>query len=156
MIAFAIMSAMPEFVMALLMAKAQAMVIKMSHEMYFVYFRAGKILAHAMMTAVTAAKKNMSSFNSGKVSWNQGSSPTVAPTIISTSKNRANVRLRQLTCGSLSCPLAIIRKTEESPHVFTNESSAKSTNVSPSYIGSCPTPLAITFPPRLISFTSAP
>ena len=41
------MEAKPEFSMALLIAKAQAIVIKISQEMYFVYFFGGKILVHA-------------------------------------------------------------------------------------------------------------
>ena len=54
--------------MAELMAKAQAMVMRMSQLMYFVYFLGGNSLSQAIMTAVTEAKKNMSSFTPGKCS----------------------------------------------------------------------------------------
>ena len=56
---------MPEFCMALLMAKAEAIVTRMSQEMNFVYLRAGKMPAHAMMTVTTQTKKNMSNFIPG-------------------------------------------------------------------------------------------
>ena len=50
--------AKPEFSMALLIAKAQAIVIKISQEMYFVYFLGGKSFVHAMMIVVIQTKKN--------------------------------------------------------------------------------------------------
>ena len=53
----AMISATPEFTMARLIANAQAMVIKISHDIYFVYLRAGKSLVHAIITVVTAAKR---------------------------------------------------------------------------------------------------
>ena len=56
----AIMEAKPEFSMALLIAKAQAIVIKISQEMYFVYFLGGKSFVHAMMIVVIQTKKNIS------------------------------------------------------------------------------------------------
>ena len=74
----------PEFTIARLIANAQAMVIKISHEMYLVYLRAGKSLVHAIITVVTAAKKNISSSTPGNSSSIKGNSPTVAPTIINT------------------------------------------------------------------------
>ena len=146
--------------MALLIANAQAMVIRISHEIYFVYLRAGKRLVHAIITIVTEAKKNISNFKEGKCSLKKGNSPIVAPMIIINSKTKANNLFFFPACGSTSSPFAIIKNTEESPHVFTNDSSAISTkvspSVSPSHIVSLPNPLEITLPFRLISRTSAP
>lgn len=68
------------------------MVIKISHDIYFVYLRAGKSLVHAIITVVTAAKKNISRSIPGSNSSIKGNSPTVAPTIISTNKVNANQR----------------------------------------------------------------
>ena len=115
-----------------LMAKAQAIVIRISHDIYLVYLRAGKIFVHAIRMVVTDTKKNISSLISGKASFTAGSSPTVAPVIIRISRARANQRLPLLATGSVSLPLASITKTEDSPHVCTKESSAITTKVSPS------------------------
>ena len=122
----AIKAAKPEFSMALLIANAQAIVIKISHEMYLVYFFGGKILVHAMMIVVMETKKNMS--NRMLVIR----SPTVAPTIMKISKLKAN-HLFFLEIGSSgSLPLANKRKTLDSPQVGMKESSAHNTKVSPS------------------------
>ena len=80
--------------MALLIPNAHAMVISTSHEMYLVYFLGGNILVQAMITAVTAAKKNMSSRIFGKASFTPGRVPTVAPVIMSIRRVRANHLLR--------------------------------------------------------------
>ena len=53
MMYLAIISAKPEFSMALLIANAQAMVIKISQDIYFVYFRAGNSLVQAIAMVVT-------------------------------------------------------------------------------------------------------
>jgi 3'-phosphoadenosine 5'-phosphosulfate sulfotransferase (PAPS reductase)/FAD synthetase len=98
-------SATPEFTIALLMAKAQAIVIRISHDIYLVYLRAGKIFVHAIRMVVTDTKKNISSLISGKASFTAGSSPTVAPVIIRISRARANQRLPLLATGSVSLPL---------------------------------------------------
>ena len=127
------MSAMPEFSIALAIAKAQAIVIKISHDMYLVYFFGGKIFVHAMMMVVMQAKKNISSCISGNISLNMGSSPMVAPTIIKMSKPSASQRFLGDTFSCGSRPLANIRKTLDSPHVGMKVSSAQRTNVSPSY-----------------------
>ena len=105
----------PEFTIARLIANAQAMVIKISHEMYLVYLRAGKSLVHAIITVVTAAKKNISSSTPGNSSSIKGNSPTVAPTIINTNKVNANQRFFLSPFGSVSLPLANNTNTEESP-----------------------------------------
>ena len=124
-------SATPEFTIALLMANAQAIVIRISHEIYLVYLRAGKILVHAMIIVVMQTKKNISSLISGNISLVAGSSPTVAPTIISTSKISANQRFFfPEVSGSL--PLVSSTNTEDSPQVGINVSSAITTSVSPS------------------------
>lgn len=68
LIKLAISAAKPDSSMAALIAKAQAIVIKMSQLMYFVYFLGGKSLSQAITTAVTEAKKNMSIFTRGKLS----------------------------------------------------------------------------------------
>ncbi len=57
----AIMSANPEFIMPLLMAKAEATAMSMSQLTNLVYLRAGNSFVHAIMTITMAAKKNMSS-----------------------------------------------------------------------------------------------
>ena len=49
-------SATPETLIARLIAKAEAIVIRMSHEINFVYFFAGKIFVQAIITATTAAR----------------------------------------------------------------------------------------------------
>ena len=109
-----------------------------------------------MMMVVIETKKNMSSCMSGTASLTKGSSPTVAPTIISTNKASASQRLPRPGTGSLSLPLAIMTKTEDSPHVWMNESSAITTNVSPSRRYLFSKFSVMLWPPRLISFTSAP
>ena len=125
-------SATPEFSMALLMAKAQAMVIRISHEIYLVYFCGGNILLHAIITVVMDTKKNISSLMpSGRYFSMPGSSPTVAPTIMNRSRKRVNQRFF-LPAGSYSFPLASIRKTDDSPHVWMKLSSVSTTSVSPS------------------------
>ena len=86
---FAIIGANPELFIALLIAKAQAIVTKISHEIYLVYFFGGKIFVHAMMIVVIHTKKNMSNFMPGTISFIKGNSPMVAPAIINTSKPRA-------------------------------------------------------------------
>ena len=68
----------------------------------------------------------------GKASFTAGSSPTVAPVIINNNRISANQRLPLLATGSVSLPLANITNTEDSPQVCTKESSAITTNVSPS------------------------
>ena len=85
----AILSANPEFCMPFEMAKAQAIVTKTSQLMYLLYLRGLNIFAQAMMTVVTQTKKNMSNLKPGTASLTNGNSPTVAPTIIKTSKIRA-------------------------------------------------------------------
>ena len=149
-------SATPEFTMARLIANAQAMVIKISHDIYFVYLRAGKSLVHAIITVVIAAKKNISRSIPGNNSSIKGNSPTVAPTIINTNKVNANQRFFLPAFGSVSLPLANNTNTEESPHVEINESSAHSTNVSPSRNFTRDRLSTILTPLRFISFTSAP
>ena len=99
------------------MAKAQAMVIRISQEMYLVYLRAGKIFVHAIIIVVTETKKNISSLISGNASFTTGNSPTVAPAIINISKIRANQRFPFPGTGSLSLPLANRTNTEDSPQV---------------------------------------
>ena len=113
----ATISATPELTIALLIAKAQAMVMSTSQEMYLVYFRAGKIFVQAMIMVVIETKKNISSCILGTASFTKGSSPMVAPAIISTSKAKANQRLPRPGTGSLSLPLANMTNTEDSPHV---------------------------------------
>ena len=66
MMYLATISATPELTIALLIAKAQAMVMSTSQEMYLVYFRAGKIFVHAMIMVVIETKKNISSCILGK------------------------------------------------------------------------------------------
>ena len=125
-------SATPEFSMALLIAKAQAIVIRISHEIYLVYFCGGKILLHAIITVVMDTKKNISSLMpSGRYFSMPGSSPTVAPTIMNKSRKRVNQRFF-FPAGSYSFPLASIRKTDDSPHVWIKLSSVSTTSVSPS------------------------
>ena len=128
----AIIGATPELLMALLMAKAQAMVMRMSQDMYFVYFLGGKSLVHAMMMVVTQTKKNMSNFIPGTRSFIAGNSPTVAPTIMNTSSAVASRRLPRLSLGTTSLPLDTMRNTRESPQVGMNWSSAQRIRVSPS------------------------
>ena len=99
------------------MAKAHAIVIRISHEMYLVYLRAGKILVHAIMIVVTETKKNISNLIFGNASFTTGSSPTVAPVIIKISNKRANQRFPFPGTGSLSLPLANKTNTEDSPQV---------------------------------------
>ena len=132
MMYLATISATPELTIALLIAKAQAMVMSTSQEMYLVYFRAGKIFVQAMIMVVIETKKNISSCILGTASFTKGSSPMVAPTIINTSKAKASQRLPRPGTGSLSLPLASMTNTEDSPHVWINESSAITTSVSPS------------------------
>ena len=55
-----------------------------------------------------------------------------APTIINISKTKANQRFPFPGTGSVSLPLASNTNTEDSPQVFTKESSAITTSVSPS------------------------
>ena len=153
----ATLSATPEFTIALLMAKAQAIVIKISHEIYLVYLRAGKILVQAMIIVVTETKKNISSFMSGNISFTIGSSPTVAPAIIRINRINANQRFPFPGTGSLSLPLANNTNTEDSPQVGINVSSAITTNVSPSRKTTSSRLLTNRCPLRfLISLTSAP
>ena len=156
-IELAISAARPDSSMAALMAKAQAMVISMSQLMYLVYFFGGNSLSHAITTAVTEAKKNMSIFTPGKRSLTAGSSPMVAPAIIMMSSARA-VHFFHTGMGrvGISRPLVIIRNTEESPQVRVKASSASSTSVSPCCRRTSPRFSVITWPPCLISFTSAP
>ncbi len=156
MIPCAIISATPELTMARLIANAQAMVIKISHDIYLVYLRAGKSLVHAIITVVTAAKKNISRSIPGSSSSIKGSSPTVAPTIINTSKANANQRFFRPAFGSVSLPLASNTNTEESPHVEINESSAHKTSVSPSRNFTRDKLSTILMPLRFISLISAP
>ena len=118
--------------MALLMANAQAIVIKMSHEMYLVYFFGGKILVQAMMMVVMQTKKNISNRMLVMRSLTKGNSPTVAPTIMKISKLKANHRFFLEIGSSGSLPLANKRKTLDSPQVGMKESSAHNTKVSPS------------------------
>ena len=86
----AIKAAKPEFSIALLIAKAQAIVIRISQDIYLVYFFGGKILVHAIMMVVMQTKKNISSRISGNASFTTGNSPIVAPTIIKISKAMEN------------------------------------------------------------------
>ena len=132
MMCFAIKSATPEFTIALLMAKAQAMVTSISHDIYLVYFCGGNNLVQAIMTVVIETKKNISRCSpSGNMLLTAGSSPIVDPAIIRTNNTKANQRFF-LPAGSLSFPLVNIKKTEDSPHVLMKLSSASTTRVSPS------------------------
>ena len=149
-------SATPEFTIALLIAKAQAIVIRISQDIYLVYLRAGNIFVQAIMIVVMETKKNISNLISGKASLTTGSSPTVAPTIINISKAKANQRFPFPGTGSVSLPLASNTNTEDSPQVFTKESSAITTSVSPSRRYSFSRFPTMLWPLRLISFTSAP
>ena len=115
-----------------LMKQLHPEAILLTHDIYFVYLRAGKIFVHAIIMVVTETKKNISSFIFGKASFTAGSSPTVAPVIINNNRISANRRLPLLATGSVSLPLANITNTEDSPQVCTKESSAITTNVSPS------------------------
>lgn len=108
-------SATPEFTIALLIAKAQAIVIRISQDIYLVYLRAGNIFVQAIMIVVMETKKNISNLISGKASLTTGSSPTVAPTIINISKTKANQRFPFPGTGSVSLPLASNTNTEDSP-----------------------------------------
>ena len=130
MMNLATQSATPEFTIALLIAKAQAIVIRISHEMYLVYLRAGNRFVHAIIIVVIE-KKNISSLISGNISLTIGSSPTVAPTIINTKRNKANQRFF-FPAVSGSLPFVNSTNTEDSPHVGINVSSAITTRVSPS------------------------
>ena len=61
-------SARPELVIAVLMANAEAMVIRISHEINFEYFFGGNICVNAIMTVTTDAQKNISSLTEGNSS----------------------------------------------------------------------------------------
>ena len=142
--------------MALLMANAQAIVIKMSHEMYLVYFFGGKILVQAMMMVVMQTKKNISNRMLVMRSLTKGNSPTVAPTIMKISKPKANQRFRLETGSSDSLPFASNRKTLDSPQVGMKDSSAQSTKVSPSWSTTLSKSWVKRCPPLFTSFTIAP
>lgn len=91
----------------------------------------GENIGPRMIIVVMQTKKNISSLISGNISLVAGSSPTVAPTIISTSKISANQRFFfPEVSGSL--PLVSSTNTEDSPQVGINVSSAITTSVSPS------------------------
>lgn len=150
------MEAKPEFSMALLIAKAQAIVIKISQEMYFVYFFGGKILVHAMMIVVMQTKKNISKRILGTASFTTGNSPTVAPVIIKINSPKASQRFFLDTGSVASLPFANIKKTLDSPHVGIKESSAHNTKVSPSCNTTVSRLRVKRCPPLFTSFTIAP
>ena len=152
----AIKAAKPEFSIALLIAKAQAIVIRISQDIYLVYFFGGKILVHAIMMVVMQTKKNISSRISGNASFTTGNSPIVAPTIIKISKPNASQRFLRETGSVPSLPLASKRKTLDSPHVGTNVSSAQRTSVSPSCNVTLSRSRVNRCPPLFTSFTIAP
>lgn len=56
----------PEFTIARLIANAQAMVIKISHEMYLVYLRAGKSFGPRHYHSRYSRKKEHIKLNTGK------------------------------------------------------------------------------------------
>ena len=110
------------------------MVIRISQDMYLVYFFGGKSLVQAIIMVVTQAKKNISNFIPGTASFIKGNSPIVAPPIINTSKVKARMRFFFDSPGTLSLPLATIKNTRDSPQVGINWSSAQRMRVSPSRI----------------------
>lgn len=55
----------PEFTIARLIANAQAMVIKISHEMYLVYLRAGKVWSTPLSQSLQPQKEHIK-LNTGK------------------------------------------------------------------------------------------
>lgn len=155
MIPCAMTSATPEFTMARLIANAQAMVIKISHDIYL-YIYVPEKFGPCHYHSRYSCEKNISRSIPGSNSSIKGNSPTVAPTIINTNKVNANQRFFLPAFGSVSLPLANNTNTEESPHVEINESSAHSTNVSPSRNFTRDRLSTILTPLRFISFTSAP
>ena len=110
-------SAKPDLVIAVEMAKAQAMVMSTSHEKNLVYFFGENMRVQAMMIVVTQAKKNMSNFRNLKFSVTMGNSPTVAPIIIMMSRAKAKKRFLLPMGGSKSPTRLIIQKTRLSFHV---------------------------------------
>ena len=101
--------------MARLMASAEAIVMRMSHEMNFVYFLAGKIPKQAISTATMQTQKNMSSVRPGIRSAMKGMLPNVAPAIMMTNSPRASHFFQRGQAGRCSEPLLNIRKTRDSP-----------------------------------------
>ena len=119
--------------MALLIPNAQAIVIKISQVIYFVYFLGGNNFIQAITTVVILTKKNISSFIPGIALRTQGNSPNVAPTIIKINRPKAIHFFFFETCVSVSFPFANIKNTRDSPQVGTNVSSAHKTKVSFSF-----------------------
>ena len=117
--------------MARLMASAEAIVTRMSQEMNFVYFLAGKMPKQAISTATMQTQKNMSNCMSGTSSAMKGMLPNVAPPIIITSRNSASHFFQRGDTGRCSEPLLNIRKARESPQRSMNRPSVSSTSVSP-------------------------
>ena len=123
---------MPEFCIALLIAKAEAMVMRMSQEINFVYLRAGKMFITAIITVTTQTKKNMSNFMPGTSPCAHGNSPIAAPNIMSARSTMVNQRFLRPIADSFWRVSATSRKKEESPQLRINLSSASTTTVSPS------------------------
>ena len=105
------------------------MVINTSHEMNFVYFLGLNIPVQAIITVVTQTKKNISKFSPGRACSTTGSSPTVAPIIITNNRIMARYFFFFPISGSAS-NTDNIKNTRLSPHVGIKVPSASRINVS--------------------------